>query len=130
AVSTPLSFISEFTLVTEEPGKGKATVDFGNGNLWTLSLDNDQAWFASSADETPRTLAEGGDVSTARNYAIPARVACKDKIPVRLIVYNRPKFNGSVIDVEIDGRRTMLSYRPELNVTEVTFKGDNISLEK
>ena len=130
AVSTPQSFISEFTLVTEEPGKGKATVDFGNGNLWTLSLDNDQAWFASSADETPRTLAEGGDVSTARNYAIPARVACKDKIPVRLIVYNRPKFNGSVIDVEIDGRRTMLSYRPELNVTEVTFKGDNISLEK
>lgn len=129
-VATPASFICEFALTPAQAGKGTATVDFGDGTVWTLDLNGDRAWFASSADETPRTLGEGGDVAGARDYAITARVADKKKIPVRLIVYSRPKFGGSIIDIEIDGRRTMLSYRPGLEVSEIAFHGDGVSIGK
>ena len=126
--ATPASFICEFTLTPAEAGKGTATINFGEGTLWTLDLNSDRAWFASSADDKPRTLGEGGDLSGARNYAIPARVAANKNIPVRLLVYSRPKFKGSIIDVEIDGRRTMLSFRPDLTVNEISFRDEGISL--
>ncbi len=128
--ATPASFICEFSLVPASPGKGVASITFGEGTVWTLNLDKDRAWFASSYDTTPGTLGEGGDVAGARDYAIPARVDANKTIPVRLIVYTRPKFNGSIIDIEIDGRRTMLSYRPGLTVSEISFNGNGISLGK
>lgn len=129
-VATPSSFICNFTLMPEKAGNGNATLSFGDGTIWTINLDSDRAWFASSADDTPRTLAEGGNLAEARDYAITARTAESKKIPVRVIVYSRPKFDGSIIDVEIDGRRTMLSYRPGLTVSDITFTGENIKLAR
>ena len=123
---TPESFLCDFTIIPDITGKGKATIDFGNGNMGGINLDNDRAWFTSSTEESPRTLAEGGDVSTAHNYAITACIDNKEKSLLEL----SSKFDGSVIDIEIDSRRTMLSYRPGLTVTETIFNGDKISLKK
>lgn len=126
AVKTPSSYICEFNVTPEEAGKGSVTLDFGNNSLWTLDLASDRAWFASNAADRPLTLGEGGDVSAARDYAIKARMGDRKEIPVRVVVYTRPKFGGSIIDVEIDGRRTMLSYRPGLISDSFSVKTSGI----
>lgn len=123
---TPASYLCEFTVTPGETGKGSITVDFGGNTLWTLDLDADRAWFASSPADRPRTLGEGGDVSAAHDYAIPARMKNRTDIPVRIIVYSRPKFAGAIIDVEIDHRRTMLSYRPGLTPGKIAISGNNM----
>ncbi|MDE6078348.1 MAG: hypothetical protein K2G29_11520, partial [Muribaculaceae bacterium] len=73
--------------------------------------------------EKSKTLSEGGDVSTAHDYAIPARlkgISGDKKVPVRVVVKYEPKYNGSIIDVEVNGNRSMVSYRPDLKPKEIT----------
>lgn len=125
-IATPPSYILEFTVTPYETGKGCVTVDFGNNTLWTLDLESDRAWFASSAADRPQTLGEGGDVSSAHDYAIPARTGVSTEIPVRIAVYSRPKFGGSIIDVELNRRRTMLSFRPGLLSKSISITGNGM----
>ena len=126
ATETPASFLCEFTATAEKGGEGSVTLKFSDNDYWKLDLSSGKAQFSSRADDEQRTLAEGGDVAGARDYAIKSRTGMKKKIPVRVAVYSRPKFGGSIIDVEIDGRRTMLTYREGLTVDRISVVAEGM----
>lgn len=127
-VGDGVSFISSFDIITDEPGAGRVVIKFGERAFWVLDLEKDRAWYASSLYDLPKTLGEGGDVSGAVDYAIPARVKRNTKIPVRILAHYDPKLRGTVIDIEIDSRRTMLSYRKNLRVDGLTLDANGATV--
>lgn len=100
---------------------------------WQLQLDRERAQFAGGVaagfarDE--RTVREGGDLAAARNYAIAGGMQQKDATQVRMMVYWDKKLRGTVVDVEIAGQRTMISYRPELKPSQVEFRLDGVNIK-
>ena len=88
-----------------------------NAFTWTLDLGEQRAQFSARPDERQKTLREGGRPQAAVDYAIDRldRIQGDGKIPVRIILRSDPKFTGTVADVEIAGRRTMITYRHNLN---------------
>ena len=57
---------------------------------------------------------QGGKPQQGRNYAIENTVGSNKPFTVRMIVKYSPKLDGSIVDTEIAGSRTMLSYREKL----------------
>ena len=53
----------------------------------------------------------------------------KDATQVRMMVYWDKKLRGTVVDVEIAGQRTMISYRPELKPSQVEFRLDGVNIK-
>ncbi len=100
---------------------------------WQLQLDRERAQFAHGVREgfarDERTLREGGDVSAARNYAIAGGMRQDGATQVRMILHYDDKLGGSVIDVEIAGQRTMLSYRPNLKPHHIKFLCDGVRIK-
>ncbi|MBQ8544714.1 MAG: hypothetical protein IJ434_06130 [Alistipes sp.] len=100
---------------------------------WQLQLDRERAQFAGGVaagfarDE--RTLREGGDLAAARNYAIAGGMRQSGATQVRMMVYWDKKLRGTVVDVEIAGQRTMISYRPELKPSQVEFRLDGVNIK-
>ena len=45
------------------------------------------------------------------------------------MVYNDSKLQGSIVDVEIAGQRTMISYRPGLKVEDIDFRLDGVTVK-
>lgn len=133
-------FILTFEVVPEESGKGRIAVDFEDRDMkgqeceWQMQMENQRAQFAKSPTEgfasDQRTLGEGGDVSTARNYAISGVKVSDKPFTVRIFVNQSKKVRGTLLDVEIDGQRTMLSYRPSLFVDCLTFKTEGARIRK
>lgn len=117
----PASFRYDFTFTPTHENNGKMTLKFGDSTYWILDIPANKIYYTSSPDQTQRTLAEGGDVSAAHNYAIPARIASETEIPVRVIVKHEPKYQGSIIDIEVNGNRTMTTFRPDLKVSHLTY---------
>ena len=95
--------------------------DEGEDNAceWKLDLTKGRAQFADGHLSTPsgqeKSLREGGKPQSAVNYAIEnvdlAPASSSQTIPVRIIAKWSYKLGGTVIDVEINGRRTMICYR-------------------
>ena len=100
---------------------------------WQMMLDRCRAQFSNAVEgdfaKSERTLREGGDASGAFNYAIAGGMPQKGKVQVRMCVYNHSKLRGSIVDVEIAGQRTMLSYRPDLQVEGVEFRTDGVKVK-
>ena len=46
-----------------------------------------------------------------------------------LLVYHDPKMNGSIVDAEIAGQRTLISCRPGLTVSQLVLAADAPDLE-
>jgi hypothetical protein len=91
-----------------------------------ISLNDQRAQFgpASLQDFGPRqkSLREGGAPHHADNYAIENLVGTDKPFRVRVLVKNTAKIGGSLIDVEIAGKRTLISYRPDLAVQRIIFR--------
>jgi len=47
-----------------------------------------------------------------------------------VIVVQNPKLGGALIDAEIAGQRTMLSYRPDLAVKKLVFRAEDVEPRK
>lgn len=125
----PSSFICDFTLSPKKMNQGKISVCLSDDTFWTLDLNDDRIWFASTEAERSNTLGEGGDVAAAHDYAIPARLKGMKSIPVRILVKSEPKFCGSIIDIEIARCRTMLSYRPDTNINSIAISTDGMTVK-
>jgi hypothetical protein len=76
-----------------------------------------------------KSLREGGSPHHGGNYAIENLVGVDRPFHVRVLVIRNDKIGGSLIDTEIAGQRTMLSYRPELTVEKLVFRTDGADLE-
>ncbi|MDR2955421.1 MAG: hypothetical protein LBV43_10100 [Prevotella sp.] len=75
-----------------------------------------------------KSLREGGNPQGARNYAIENLIDTNKPFTMRMIIKGTDKFGGSVVDTEIAGRHTMISYRPGLRVKNLLFRTEDVEL--
>lgn len=68
-----------------------------------------------------KSLREGGAPQGTRDYAIEKLIDTDKPYKVRMIVKYSTKFDGSLVDTEIAGRRTMVSYREKLKAGRIRF---------
>jgi hypothetical protein len=85
------------------------------------SLDN----FAAKE----KSLREGGAPQGAGNYAIENLIGLDEPFTVRVIVKGCDKIGGSLVDAEIAGQRTMITYRPGLIVKKMAFRTEGVELK-
>jgi hypothetical protein len=64
------------------------------------------------------------------NYAIENLLGVDQPFTVRVIVKGCEKIGGSLVDAEIAGQRTMISYRPDLTVKNVVFRMDGAEVQE
>ena len=76
-----------------------------------------------------KSLCEGGAPAKARDYAIENLIGVDRAFTVRVIVQNSDKLGGSLVDAEIAGQRTMISYRPDLIVKRMVFRTESVELK-
>ena len=75
--------------------------------------------------EKEKSLREGGAPHGARNYAIENLINTDKPFTVRMIINSKDKFGGSVIDSEIAGSKTMITFRPGLVTRKILFNTEN-----
>lgn len=97
-----------------------------------LSLDDLRAQFGPGSLNgfagSQKSLREGGAPHGAGNYAIENLLGVAEPFTMRVMVKADEKIGGSLIDAEIAGRRTLLSYRPELTVKKVVCRAEGLEL--
>lgn len=69
-----------------------------------------------------KSLREGGNPQSGRDYAVEQIRGLDKAFTVRVLVKGDDKIGGSLIDAEIAGHRTLLSFRPELVVRKLAFR--------
>lgn len=131
------SFMLTFKVVPR--GSGKVGVELlprvgsSNGCEWQIDLASKRAQFAPVAENgfapQQKTLGEGGQPSKAMDYAIANLAGVDEPFTVRMIVKHTGKFGGSVVDVEIAGRRTMLSWRRRLHAERLRFNPHGATIQ-
>lgn len=133
------SFLLSFDVESEQAMQGRVGVTlcgeqgFDNSCEWQLQLDRERAQFAAGVAEgfalNERTVREGGDLAAARNYAIAGGMRQSGTTPVRMMVYYDEKLRGSIVDVEIAGQRTMISYRQDLKPERIELRMDGAKIK-
>jgi len=133
------SFLAHFDVHPDEARKGKVGVLFlpGSGDqasceLQVLPGDRRAQFGRGSLDNfagKEKSLREGGAPHRAGNYAIENLIGVDKPFAVRVIVKNCDKIGGALIDAEIAGQRTMISYRPDLTVEKMAFRAEGAVLK-
>jgi len=97
-----------------------------------IRLDDQRAQFGPGSlngfagnQKSPR---EGGAPDGGGNCAIENLIGVNRSFMVRVIVKGDGKIGASLIDAEIAGQRTMISYRPDLTVQKLTFRAEGVEL--
>ena len=136
---TNKSFMLTLNVVPSQPKHGRFCITFldenGDQNACEvqIQLDTMRAQFASgstvSFSNPQKTLREGGAPHGANNYAIENLIDVEKPFLVRAIAKSENKIGGTVIDVEIAGKRTMISYRQNLSVKRLLFRTEGIELK-
>ena len=70
-----------------------------------------------------KSLRDGGGA-----HAIENLIGVDRPFKVRLIVKGDDKLGGSLVDAEIAGQRTMISYRPDLSVKKLVFRAEGAEI--
>jgi hypothetical protein len=97
-----------------------------------IRLDDQRAQFGPGSLTNfagpEKSLREGGAPHHASNYGIENLIGVDKPFTVRLIVKGDDKLGGSLVDAEIAGQRTMISYRPELTVKKLVLRVEGVEL--
>jgi hypothetical protein len=97
-----------------------------------IRLDDQRAQFGPGSLRgfagQQKSLREGGAPHDGGNYAIENLIGVDRPFVVRVIVVGDDKIGGSLIDAEIAGQRTMISYRPDLIVRKLIFRVEGLEL--
>ncbi len=73
---------------------------------------------------TGKSLREGGGPQALENL-----IGVDRPFTVRVIVKGDDKLGGSLVDAEIAGQRTLVSYRPDLTVEKLLFRTEDVELK-
>jgi hypothetical protein len=76
-----------------------------------------------------KSLRQRGSPHGVGNYAIDNLIGVDKPFAVRVIVKGCDKIGGSLIDAEIAGQRTMISYRADLTVKKMLFRTDGVEMK-
>lgn len=133
------SFMLVFNVQPAEARKGKLGIsflpDYGEQASCELQvrLDDLRAQFGpgslSRFAPTEKSLREGGAPEKVADYAIENLIGVDKPFTVRVLVKGCDKIGGSLIDAEIAGHRTMITYRPDLDVKRMVFRTEGVTLE-
>jgi beta-fructofuranosidase len=132
------SFTLTFNVEPDDRVKGRLAVVFlpedGDQEACELQicLEDQRAQFGPGSltgwADRHKSLREGGRPHRDAYYAVEQLRGVDGPFTVRVIVKGDQKLGGSLIDVEIAGQRTMISYRPELDVAKLLFRTDGVML--
>ena len=86
-------------------------------------------WFADELCGQSKDSARGRCASHVGDYAIENLIGADQPFTVRVIVKGDDKLGGSLIDAEIAGQRTMITYRADLTVKKMVFRAEGVELE-
>lgn len=75
-----------------------------------------------------QSLRQGGEPQSVGNYAIEHVTGTQKPFSVRILVKNNAKLGGSIVDAEIAGQNTMISYRQDLIVQHISFQFSDFSI--
>jgi hypothetical protein len=128
------SFLLTFEVDPDNSGEGSCSVGFtteseGDPCFWRIDLGGWRAQYSTSPEEREKTQAEGCRVANAGNFAVKNGMELDKPFTVRMMVKWNPKFNGSIIDTEIGGTRTMVSFRKGLEVNGLHFSADGCRIK-
>jgi hypothetical protein len=128
------SFMLVFNVQPAEAKRGKVGISFlpGSGERAScelqIRLDDLCAQFGpgslSRFAGRGKSLREGGGPDVIENL-----VGVDQPFTVRVIVKGGEKIGGSLVDAEIAGQRTMISYRPDLTVKKMIFRTEGVELK-
>jgi hypothetical protein len=129
------SFILEFKVYPAQAMKGRLAITFlpENGEQAScelqIRLEDLRAQFATGSlngfAEPEKSLREGGGPQSIENL-----IGVGQPFTVRVIVNGSDKFGGSIVDAEIAGQRTMITFRPDLAVRKMLFRVEGIELQE
>jgi hypothetical protein len=129
------SFILEFKVYPAQAMKGRLAITFlpENGEQAScelqIRLEDLRAQFATGSlngfAEPEKSLREGGGPQSIENL-----IGVGQPFTVRVIVNGYDKFGGSIVDAEIAGQRTMITFRPDLAVRKMLFRVEGIELQE
>jgi len=132
------SFMLVFDIHPSEANKGWVGISFlpENGEQASCELQINLADLRGQIGpgslnnfaDNEKSLREGGSPSGAGNYAIENLIGIDKPFTVRVIVKDSEKIGGSLVDAEIAGKRTMISYRPDLTVKKMRFRTEGVEL--
>ena len=132
------SFMLAFRVRPAEGGQGRLGVSFlpDSGEQAACELQicpgDRRAQFgpgsANGFAGPEKSLREGGSPQQVGNYAIENLIGVDQPFTVRAIVKGCDKIGGSLVDAEIAGQRTMISYRPDLTVQKLVFRVEGVEL--
>jgi len=133
------AFMMVFKVQPAEGKKGKFGISFlpENGEQAAcelqIRLDDLRAQFAvgpfNNFAPDQKSLREGGAPHHANNYAIENLIGVDQPFTVRVIVKGDDKLGGSLVDAEIAGQRTMISYRADLIVKRMAIRAEGVELK-
>lgn len=101
-----------------------------DGCEWSLDRGEKRAQYSAAGMEHARekSLREGGEPQRGRNYAIENVAGTDGRFAVRVVVRYSQKFDGSIVDTEIAGRRTMLSFREKLKTGRLHLDASDVKI--
>jgi hypothetical protein len=137
--NTPQSFILSFDVTPTKEKADRFAVSFlptegtDKGCEFQLRMNDliaqyGNASFANYAN-AEKTVRQGGHPQEARNYAIEKLIGTDKPFTVRMVVKYSNKLGGVLIDSEIAGQRTMITYRPDLLVKKLMFKSEGVQVK-
>jgi hypothetical protein len=134
------SFMLTFRVRSSDVGRGRLGITFlpesGEqvGCELQICLDEMRAQFGPRSSKgfagREKTLREGGAPHQGGDYAIENLIGIESPFTVQVIVKGCDKIGGSLLDAEIAGQRTMISYRPDLTVKKMICRTEGVELEK
>jgi hypothetical protein len=126
------AFLLTFTVERKKADEHILAIDFVSasseetGCEFQLHPDDRRAQFGPSSLRSfaskEKSLREGGAPQQVGNYATENLDGVAGPFTVRLMVMRNEKIGGSLIDAEIAGQRTMITYRPELRIDKMIFQ--------
>ncbi|WP_176012363.1 hypothetical protein [Victivallis sp. Marseille-Q1083] len=112
-------------------GERYAQYGSADGNRFAAAIPSARELIAAECPEleaathlkNPNLHQRGG------NFAIEQVDGMDRPFHLSLLVYHDPKMNGSIVDAEIAGQRTLISCRPGLTVSQLVLAADAPDLE-
>jgi hypothetical protein len=138
-ISKQASFLLTFRVVPLKKD-GKFAIVFSDANNeqnaceLQIRLDEKRAQFGAGAFDNysaqEKSLREGGSNGLYPSPNAIENLTETDKpFTVRVIVKGSGKLGGSLIDAEIAGQQTLITYRPDLFVKQLLFRADGVELK-
>lgn len=101
-----------------------------NSCEWSILDGGMRAQYSGTGSKSSRekSLREGGEPHRGGNYAIENLINTKKPFKVRMVVKYSRKYDGSIIDTEIAGCRTMVTYREKLETGRIQFNTNGMTV--